>query len=311
MHIIKTVLLMLFCLPAWAAQGAYSGKETRTQKIEKELAFATVSPNNVLKVQNIDGSVRVEAYNGKTVRFEVERITKAASTELLNLADEELKLEFLVRNDSIIAYLDAPYIANDYNGRALSYKNRHGRFYHLSGNSSNINSSNTRTYDFTYNFVIKVPQHTSLDISTVNGPDVSIRGVHAKQINVGNVNGAVLLHNVEGALTGRTVNGPVEVHYHKNPHLQDVFETVNGNITLHYKPGLSAIMEVKTMQGSFYTDLPTLDEVPGRMEKVSKQGGGTTYKVRNNSNYKVGDGKAHISLKNINGNITVKKGSDL
>jgi hypothetical protein len=308
-YIIKIMLLLLW-LPSWAAQGTESRKETRTQKIEKELAFATASANNVLKVQNIDGFVRVEAYNGKTVRFEVERITRAGSTEQLNLADEELKLEFLVRNDSIIAYLDAPYISNDYNGRPPVNEGNFSHYYNFRGNSSNINGSRKRPYDFTYNFIIKVPQHTNLAVSTVNGPDVSVKGVHAKQIEAGNVNGAIALHDVEGVLTGRTVNGPVNVRYHKNPQHEDRFETVNGNITLQYKPGFSAVMDVKTMQGSFYTDLPQLDEVPGKIEKTSSKSGGTTYKVNRNRSYRAGDGKARLSFKNINGNITVKKGTD-
>lgn len=287
MMMLKSIILLL------ALQLAGTGlmAQNHTEKIVRELSFNRKSPSNVLKIENIDGFVHVEPYNGDKVLIEVERIIKPRTADGLEKS-KELSLEFEVSGDSIISYLKAPYIQSH---RTNSKGNR------------GINIDRQLEYRFTHNYTIKVPQNTNLALQTINNGDVKISNVVANYIHASNINGQILLNNISGEVDAKTINGNVVVTYRENPKKRARLETLNGNIELLYQKALSATINFSSFNGDFYTDLEDLQQLAPKVEKTSsKDGATTTYKLGKASSYITGAGAALLDLKTFNGKVIVK-----
>src|SRR5438132_945201 len=52
----------------------------------------------------------------------------------------------------------------------------------------------------------------------------------------------------------RSVNGPIQVVFARNPGQPCSFETVNGSIDVTFRPDLNAALKLSTMHGDAYTD---------------------------------------------------------
>jgi len=65
-------------------------------------------------------------------------------------------------------------------------------------------------------------------ISTVNGGDLTAEGIG--RFDIRNVNGGIRMTGITGSGSVHTVNGPVTVHFARNPTEQCDFKTVNGGI---------------------------------------------------------------------------------
>ncbi|WP_018478729.1 DUF4097 family beta strand repeat-containing protein [Pontibacter roseus] len=285
MGILKSLVLLLFLL---TCSGAIA--QQHTQKIVRELSFSRKSPANVLMVENIDGFVHVESYNGDKVLIEVERIIRPKAANGLEKA-KELSLEFEVSGDSIISYLKAPYIQSH---RTNAKGNR------------GVNIDRELEYGFTHNFTIKVPQHTNLSMVTINNGDLQVRNVTADYIEASNINGPILLENIAAEVDAKTINGNVVATYRENPKKQARLETLNGNVELLYQKALSATIHFSAFNGDFYTDLEDLQQLSPKVEKVSSSDGTTTYKLGKASTFKTGTGAATLDLKTFNGKVIVK-----
>jgi len=287
MSIIKPLSLLLVFLLNGVGLLA---QNQHTEKIVRELSFSRKSPANVLKVENIDGFVHVEPYNGDKVLFEVERIIRPKAANGLEKA-KELSVEFEVSGDSIISYLKAPYIQSHRTG---------------SGNRG-INIDRKLEYNFTHNFTIKVPQNTNISVVTINNGDLKIRNVTANFIQASNINGPILLENIAAEVDAKTINGNVVVSYRENPKKLTRLETLNGDIELLYQKALSATINFSSFNGDFYTDLEDLQKLSPKVEKVSAADGSkTTYKLGKASSFKTGAGAAQLDLKTFNGKVIVK-----
>ncbi|WP_276497151.1 DUF4097 family beta strand repeat-containing protein [Pontibacter litorisediminis] len=285
-HMKSLIMLLVFLL-----NGLGLVAQNHTEKIVRELSFARKSAANVLKVENIDGFVHVEPYNGDKVLFEVERIIRPKAANGLEKA-KELSVEFKVSGDSIISYLKAPYIQSH---RTNTKGNR------------GINIDRELEYGFTHNYTIKVPQHTNLSLITINNGDIKIRNISTDYIEASNINGAILLENIAAEVDAKTINGNVVVSYRENPKKQARLETLNGNIELLYQKALSATIDFSSFNGDFYTDLEDLQKLSPKVEKVSSSdGSSTTYRLGQAASFKTGAGAARLELKTFNGKVIVK-----
>src|SRR5262249_2396734 len=112
---------------------------------------------------------------------------------------------------------------------------------------------NSNTYEFEYNFKLKVPRNLSLDLRTVNKSHILIDGTSG-EFRVSNVNGGIEMRDVEGSGSVTTVNGPVKVTFARNPTGATSFKSVNGTLDVAFRSGLNADVRMKTMNGGMYTD---------------------------------------------------------
>ena len=261
------------------------------ENISEEFALPKTSGSNVLAIYNINGFIRIKGYDGNTVVFEVEKVLSAENEPLLDAAKQEFKVNLEHKEDSILAFISEPFD---------SRPNRGNR---------NWGNKSENKYDFRLEFTVKVPYSMNLQVSTVNGGDVTVEDVTGS-LKVTNVNGAIKLTNAKGTSDVKTVNGNVEANYLIVPPGESQFKTLNGNVTVTYPKSLSADCQFKSFNGEFYTDFPDAESLPAKVVKNQETSPGkTTYKVNTETSIRIGNGGKIFKFETFNGNIYLKKQS--
>jgi DUF4097 and DUF4098 domain-containing protein YvlB len=261
------------------------------ENIVKEFSFPNSGPSNVLYIENINGSVAVEGYNGNKVIVEVEKTLKARNQEDLDKAKREVKLGVEQSGDSITLFIDNPYV----------YRRRNGRIHYDFDNDWN------QDYTYVFNYKVKVPQQTTLAVFTVNKGNISVVNTQGR-VQASNVNGSITLQQITGETKAHTVNGDIKATYITTPPRSSNYKTLNGNIEISYPENLSADLKFKTTNGEAYTDFAVAENLPVKMQKTDNtKSKGTTYKLEGNSGVRIGKGGPEHSFEVFNGDITVKK----
>ncbi len=245
-------------------------------------------------VCNINGTVEVEAYDGKSIELELKKEIRGRTDSDVKQGMEELKLyvdegaeyvKVLMESpDQMIREKDDPLACGwDWNG------NRGGP-----------------KYDYRFDYKIKVPKGISVKVSTVNNGDLEIRNVEGN-IYANNVNGDVTLEGIQGDTKASTVNGVVEVSYIKMPTEFGSFSTVNGDILIGTPSGVNGVFNFDTQWGKVYSDLDFDSKLAPQMKKTSGGKGGTKYKISNSNGYQIGKGGPSMEFKTLNGDIRISK----
>jgi hypothetical protein len=153
---------------------------------------------------------------------------------------------------------------------------------------------------------IKVPAGISrLEVSTINNGYISIANVNG-DIEVKNVNGEITFKNVSGSIIATTINGDIkgDLKSHKAGSPL-AFTTLNGNVDVTFPANFKADMKMKSDRGEIYTDFE-LDATTQQVKKSTDEG---SYKIKleNWVRGKINGGGAEVLMKNMNGNIYVRK----
>lgn len=271
-----------------AARPAANAQEFK-EHIKKEFAVQK-AVGTVLAIYDLEGSINVEGYAGDKVVLEIDKVITAKTAELVETGKKEFKLEFEQKSDSIIVYTAEPY-----DTRPNSLWQRH--------NDRHIE------YRCLLQFTVKVPYDMSLDIRTVNNGSLSIQNVNGS-LKAHNVNGGIAIKNAKGATEARTINGGVTVNYLSVPTDSSSYYTLNGTLEVTYPASLSANIQFKSMNGSFYTDFENTEPLPLFVVKnIENAGKGTMYRLDVARRIKFGNGGTVLKFETMNGNIYVKKQS--
>ena len=143
-----------------------------------------------------------------------------------------------------------------------------------------------RAYHFRFDFDITVP------------PDVELK--------LKSVNGRVTAEGTAAPASVRSVNGPIQVVFARNPDQPCSFETVNGSIDVTFRPDLNAGLKLSTMHGDAYTDFdvqPVATEIT-----ADSSGNGKRFRVGGARRLRVGTGGVEHSFRTLNGTIKIRKG---
>lgn len=284
-----TILLVMLAATSFA--------QTFTDKITKEFKFEKVSPQNTLVLANINGHVKVEGYAGDKIMIEAERTITAKTNERLELGKQEMQLRQIDNYDTIIFY-----VGN--NCTKFGYqRNKKGNDHW--GYNWNCDDDDCRDkYDYTFNFLVKVPQGVNVDVSTVNDGNVIVKHVKAA-VKANNVNGSITLEALEGATTAHTINGDLDFDFVKNPTGNCRFYTLNGDINAYFPKGLTANMGFKSFNGDLYTNLDNLTSIPMDVEKVKGENG---YHLKvGGAKYKIRQGGPLLDFETFNGDAIIKE----
>jgi DUF4097 and DUF4098 domain-containing protein YvlB len=130
-------------------------------------------------------------------------------------------------------------------------------------------------------------------VSNVNGSFV-----------VRNVNGDIVMDNMAGSGTARTVNGPVIVSFRQNPRENSDFKTVNGNVEIRFAHDLSADFRFKTFNGGIYSDFP-VTSLPVHAIEAEHKGAKVVYRADRFTGARVNAGGPEIQIENLNGDIRI------
>lgn len=270
----------LLCFGATSSD-RWSMREQET--IHRTLSVAG-SPVRVV-VDNVQGYVHVRGGGGSQVELTANKSIRAETANDLAEAKTEVKLDVSEKAGTVSVTYNAPWRCRDRNGGCGG---EHHRF-----------------YDVTFDIDVQIPREARVVISTVNKGDVTVEGVSG-DFEVSNVNGGISMAAISGSGEAHTVNGPVAVHFEKNPSGPTSFKTVNGPLDIYMRPELAADLLFKTLNGEIYTDF----DVMPRSEAAAtpeQRNGMFVYRSNRNRAGRVGRGGPELKFNTVNGSIRLHR----
>src|SRR6267154_2164592 len=278
----KQILTLLL----WVAGPGWVLAQDFSEKITREFTFEKKGTNNTILLANINGDIKITGYEGDKILLEVNKKVTAKTQERLEKGKKEIQLGVIDRADTLIFYIEGG--CNNF-GKLNSRNNRHDdrqEGWGYNWNDCNGRGNNCRTeFDYTMDFVLKVPASVNLLLSTVNDGDITVQNMKGA-VNADNINGSIKLSNLVREVKASR------------------FYTLNGDINANFQKGLGASMSFESFNGSLYTNIDQLEALPVLLEK-EQQGSGIKYKV-NGNRFKVGTGGVVLDFETFNGNVYVK-----
>ena len=270
---------------------------TQTETVHMESSFSRLNDQSTLLLRNINGSIRIEGYNGKTVKVEIKKTVEANSQALIRTAFRDLQVAENLRGDTLELVLDFPW------EKAPESK---GKEYWNQGYFRNGWKWNPE-YDFRLDFTILVPRQIDLCVSTINNGQIMIEKVEG-DLRVNHVNGGIDIQDIRGKTDIRTINGNVSLSYAAVPKQDSHFFSHNGEIRLTCPKGLSAKMYFKSYNGEFYTNLEQLRVVPEEVKQRNYDGEeGIRYVLDSRTAMVSRGGAVTLDFETFNGNVYVEE----
>ncbi|MBI4471196.1 MAG: hypothetical protein HY646_00915 [Acidobacteria bacterium] len=292
-------LLVVLIGTVAAAQSRYPVQETG--RIQRSLAFSTGAAAKALEIDNINGSIRVTGYNGRTVEMNAVKTIRAASQDRVATAKQEVTLDITENSDTVRIFVDEPGRCDCRDGRSMSGANASpiGR----SHQDWNSRSRRNPGYRVEFDFDVRVPRDTKLYLRTVNGGGIHVSNV-AGDFDIDNINGDVELLEMSGAGRAYALNGEMKATFSTNPKSESYFGSLNGEVTVTFKRDLNANLLFKTFNGHVYTDFD-LTSLPPTVEPAERRNGRLVYRRNEFSGFRVGRGGPEIRFDGFNGHIRV------
>lgn len=155
---------------------------------------------------------------------------------------------------------------------------------------------------------VKVPANTSeVQVSTVNDGNIVVNNVSG-QIEINNVNGWIRCENVSGSVVANTVNGDVVVGFKSvNAQAAMAFSTLNGKVDVTFPADLKAKVKLKAEQGDVFSDFDVaIDKGQTSAEKPKED---HMYKITIDDWVygTINGGGPEVMMKTTNGNVYVRK----
>ncbi len=280
---------------------SYSGAQAQQHRetIKKELAFEKSDPSNVFFLSNINGSITAEAYSGTEILLEAQLTIRAKTESRLQRAKDELDLGVMDRYDTLIVFIKGP--CGQFDRGYRNYKR--GKKGKWGYNWNNCEYS----YDFRYDFTLKIPQSVNVYLSTINDGDIDLKGLKGS-LDIHNINGSISIEGAAGEIYAHTINGDVKLDYSTTPSLSSYYYTLNGDIDAYFPGTLKADVTFKSYNGDIYTDYDQIEKKPmllARNEGVRKEG--VAFKVEAKSVISFGGGGVLLDFETFNGDVFIRK----
>ncbi len=153
---------------------------------------------------------------------------------------------------------------------------------------------------------IKVPTNFSLKLKTVNHGDITVQGVNG-EMEISNVNGNITLESVSGSVVANTTNGELVVDFNSITKGKEMaFSSFNGDVNITFPKSLKANVKAKSDMGDVYTDF---DMVISKNEpQVDKGTSSGKYRVKVEQwvNGAINGGGPEMLFKTFNGDVMIK-----
>ncbi|SEI96603.1 hypothetical protein SAMN05216327_10517 [Dyadobacter sp. SG02] len=269
----------IFALAAFTAFTAISAPLLAQGDLKEQLTIPLSDPGKpgTLKVHLIRGSIRVTGYTGNQVVID-------ATTRQSERSEKPKE-----------------------NAEGMKRISKNGAIDIQATEENNVVNVSSKLFNSHMELNIKVPAKFSLNVGTINEGDVLVENVDGV-LEITNVNGDIRLTNISGSAVANTVNGLLKVNFKsvdtKSPM---AFSTLNGNVDVTLPPTAKFDLKLKSDQGDIYSDFDVdVDKTVQPATKTAKDG---MYKVSIEDwvKGKVNGGGSEIMMKNMNGNIYVRK----
>jgi hypothetical protein len=254
--------------------------------IENETIQRVFPAAKSVDVDNFDGSITVSGSATQEIKVEIRKTIRARSAEKVQEARREVQLDMAPHDDGLRIYVDGPFRCKCGDG---SINWRGSRFY---------------GYEVSFDFTVQVPRDTNLRLRTVNRGDIRVENI-AGTFDAENINGGLELLDVSGSGHAYALNRPVKVLFGRNPAAASDFGSLNGDVDIAFRPGLSADLWMKTFNGHAYTDFD-VSTLPGRAGVREQRDGKFVYKSNEFFGVRVGNGGPELKFDAFNGDIRIR-----
>ena len=272
----KKLFIICFLISSWRAVAQHG--------INEKLVVPLSSPGDrgALKVNQINGDIYVEGYNGREVIIE-------ATFQSGNENDEREKDRSAPPGMKRIASNPAKITAKE---------------------KDNIVSVNTESWKKRIDLSIKIPANFDLHLHTIHG-EINVRSVEGS-MEISGVNGGVSLDEISGSVVCNTVNGSVNVRFVKMDEDTPMsFVTLNGNVDVTLPASAKVSAKMKSDQGEIYTDFDMEMKSGNNQVKRGRDCNDCNYEITVNPWVfgEINNGGPEFTFKNMNGDILIRKRS--
>lgn len=244
---------------------------------KKEIDLFTIplsSPGEkgMLRVEQLSGSIKVVAYDGKEV------IVKVTVDEVKDSGKSKYGMKRI-------------------GGSGLNIS---------AEEDNNVVKIHNEAWNRQTDFDIKVPKDFSLKLETVNDGNIYVEGVNG-EMEISNVNGHITLKDISGSATTDTTNGEVKVNFNSVKSGSDMaFSSFNGNVEVTFPSTLKANVKAKSDMGDVYSDFDMA--ISEREPQVEKGESSKGYKVKIEQWIRgaINGGGPEMLFKTFNGDILIK-----
>lgn len=154
---------------------------------------------------------------------------------------------------------------------------------------------------------IQVPARTSLQLSTVNGGEVSVDGVEG-ELDVKNTNGSVKMSHVAGVVVANALNGNViAVLDRVTPGRPMSFSSLNGTVDVTLPADTKATLKMRSDNGDVYSDFDITLGSAGQVTTGKAPGGRYRVQVDKTIAGTINGGGPEIRLTTMNGRVMLRK----
>lgn len=252
---------------------------------------------NVLYLANVSGDIKVEGYAGDKIQLEANKMLDGKNQVDMEKLKKNVVITEIVKEDTLIIYIKG--LSNCFCSEDENY-GWNSKYRYQFDNWDN-------DFDYNFDFTIKVPMNTKLNLSTINNGDVIVENISAA-LNVKNVNGAISLSGISGKTKARTINGDVLIDYSSNPNQDSRYYTLNGDIKANFQKNLNAIVAFKSFNGELFTNINDLEYLPIKVEKSEiKEEKGISYKIGGITEVKIREGGLYLDFETFNGDVIIKE----
>jgi len=280
--------------------GLMIGSTTFGQSTE-QLTVPLSSPGKPysLKVKLVTGSIKVAGYDGKDI---IINATPRSDDDKASKTNSNFNININFRKGSNGE--DEGSKAAESGMKRISSA---GGFEVTAKEADNTVTVNTGNPNKAIDLDLKIPQDAKLKIGTVNDGEISVENVRG-ELEVTNVNEKITLTNISGSVVANTVNGDIVVTFNKlDTTAPMAFSTLNGDVKVTLPSDTKANLKLKSDNGEIFSDFDVVvDKTPGKIDKTSAPG---MYKIKKDDWVygKINGGGAEMLMKNMDGNIYIKK----
>lgn len=275
MKLSLTILLL-------AAAAAYGDVE---QKTTEHRSFTGAQK---LILDDVLGSVEVTGYNGNKLQVDVTKTLEAESPERAEAAKREVKLDMDQSGGVVRVFVDGPFRCHCDDGHSVSYR-----------------GERRDGYQVIYDFKIKAPFGTYLDLHTVTHGGITLDHTTG-DFTLSDVNSPIELVQVSGSGDAHTVNGAVKATFVKSPAKACSFRTVNGKLDVSFPGDLAADVHAKTFNGALYTDFD-VSALPVAAAAAERRNGKFVYRSHRVTGVRIGGGGPELNFDTLNGDVYIRK----
>ncbi len=153
---------------------------------------------------------------------------------------------------------------------------------------------------------IKVPKDFSLKLKTINDGDIHVQGING-EMEISNINGHITLESVSGSVLANTTNGELKVSFNSISTGKDMaFSSFNGDVDVTFPKSLKANVKAKSDMGDVYTDFDM--DISKNEPQVDKNNSSGKYRVKVEQWVKgtINGGGPEMLFKTFNGDIMIK-----